>query len=231
MHVLHFFVDETGLDARSRFAAVACIIVDDAERIRQEIDALRESLVHDPFLDDRTVRTLRRKGFHFTDDAAEVRSKFIDLLMTLTFEAYVCFVEKPTPFDPRAWLDRLLGRLIFERLRANRSHAVHLCIEQTDSKKQRRLTEVREVVARCAARVRRERGGLPIAPAVRCTGKDEPCLAVADYACGIVREYLEARDDRTKTYPRRNLARLRPKLRVIHDYATDKFYTRKHPLP
>jgi len=82
LHVLHFFVDETGLDARSRFAAVACIIVDDAERIRQEIDALRESLVHDPFLDDRTVRTLRRKGFHFTDDPAEVRSKFIDLLMS-----------------------------------------------------------------------------------------------------------------------------------------------------
>ena len=112
---VHFFLDETGFDDRSRFAAIACAILDDPPAVREEIRTQRARLLREPFLlDARAARVLAKKGFHYSTDPMEVKLRFIEFLMGLTFEAYVCFVEKPVPFDGRCCLDKLFGRLLFD---------------------------------------------------------------------------------------------------------------------
>lgn len=232
--LVHLFLDETGFDPRSTFAAFACAVVEDATAVADEIVRLREKLLRDPFLAEHrsALPDLRRRGFHYASNHRDVRHEFIELLIQLPFQAYVCFVEKPSPFDRRSWLDRLLGRLLFERLRAHRACAIDICFEQTDSRLARRVREVTAIVETCVAVASRDRGGLPGPVHVRSAGKEEPCLSVADYVCGVVRTYLEkGGEGASVTYPAKDLARLRPKIRVVHDYLRGVFYTRRNPLP
>jgi hypothetical protein len=227
------FLDETGFDEKSSYAAVGCIIVDQPQPIRDSILALRDQCLHDPFLalHSKAVRELESHGFHYSGDHPEVRQRFIELLMKVTFEAYVCLTKKPSPFDHAACYDRLFGRLLFERLRANRHRGVHICFEQTDSRRLRRLEASRSIVARCVKEISKDRAGPPVAWTIDTGDKTEPCLAVADYVTAIVRHYFEPREREGSTLASVNLARIRSKVRVVHDIGTDVFFRRGNPLP
>jgi hypothetical protein len=228
----YFFLDETGFDERSTHAAVTCIVLENPTPIRRSIKSLQDVLLRDPCLKAhrQAMRRLSEKGFHHTDDHFDVRARFMDLISGMPFQAYVCFVEKAAPFDARAWHDRLLGRLLFERLRANRRRRIEICFEQTDTRHARRLREVQAIVSACMGAISHDRGGAPFEPGLRCAGKEEPCLSIADYVGAIVRTYLDERHDPTKTSSTVQLYRLQPKLRVIHDYGRDTFFTRHNPL-
>ena len=231
---VHLFIDETGFDAKSRFAAVGCAILDRPTLAARRITKLHDDLLRDPFIGlHRKARAdLQTNSFHYSSNHQDVRRRFIDLLAALTFEAYVCFVEKISqPFDNGAWYDKLFARLLFDRLRANRSSHILICYEQTDSRRQRRLMEMNHIVAACTEAVGADRGGNVISSTIRSAGKEEPCLAIPDYVCGVLRTYLEERHDASKTHPAAFLARLRPKLRLVHDYGNGEFYSRRNPLP
>jgi len=87
------------------------------------------------------------------------------------------------------------------------------------------------LVERCVQEVNQgARFGVRAAPLLEIAGKDEPCLAVADYVCGTFRDYVASGRGNPDSYQARNFARLRSKIRLIHDLENGIFYSRRRPF-
>jgi len=120
---VYFFVDETGADERSEIVAAGCIIVDDANQLREAVLCLWDDVRHHPIL--KTIPSITAANparlLHYAEDHYEVRLQFIEALAPLTFEAYVCYARKEHfERDRGDWYDRLVHSLLFQRVRANR---------------------------------------------------------------------------------------------------------------
>lgn len=231
------FVDETGTDQDSRILAIACIITNEPDYLRCELEKLRESFLRDPVLKSvpGIQKSLSKKGFHYCEDHLEVKLKVIHLIRQLPFEAYICYQEKDINFDPSAgygWYDKLFGRLMFERLQANKNAAIRICFEQHDNQVERRRKEIEEIIVHLVRDIQaRQRAEFPFIPKVNSAGKDELCLVIADYVAAIFKEHEKKGINEPTSSQARNFERIRSKVRVIHNYTTDEFFTRKHPFP
>jgi hypothetical protein len=233
---IFMFVDESGCDHNSKILALACIITTNPEKLRREIKNLQNAILCDPILRDvsSVQNSLSTHGFHYCEDhSQEVKPRVIDLIMTLPFEAYIIYQKKDINFDLSqgyGWYDCLFGRLMYERLRANSEAIIQLCFEQHDNRIERRKEEISSTIKRLTTEIR-ERDGetkFPVVPNVVSAGKEEPCLAIADYIAAIFKDYEEMRQP--GSWQARNFQRVRPKIRVIHDFTTDEFFTRTRPF-
>lgn len=231
------FVDETGTDTESKILAVVCIITDNPDYLTNELEKLKKSILRDPVLKSiRSVtESLSKHGFHYCEDHLEVKPKIIELIRQLPFEAYICYQDKESNFDPSkgyGWYDKLFGRLMFERLRANKNADIRICFEQHDNRIEHRRKEIEDIVERLVNEIRlRDRAKFAITPQVRSAGKDEACLAVADYVAAIFKDHVANGTGKPDSWQARNFNRIRSKVRVIHNYTTDEFFHRKNPFP
>jgi hypothetical protein len=231
------FVDETGTDQDSTLLAVACIITNNPDYLRNEIEKLTKSLLRDPFLKNvpSVQKSLSKYGFHYCEDHLEVKPKVIELISQLPFQAYICYQEKESNFDPSKgydWYDRLFGRLMFDRLRANKDAVIRIYFEQHDNRVEHRRKEIEGIVERLVREIRLRDGvEFAVIPQVKSTGKEELCLVVADYVAAIFKDHAENGISKPSTWQARNFERIRSKVRVIHNYTTDDFFTRNHPFP
>jgi hypothetical protein len=233
---IFMFIDESGCDPKSNILVIACIITTNPDGLRRDLNHLKESILRDPSFRNlpSVQQSLAEKGFHYCEDHQEVKSKIIDLIMKLSFEAYIIYKKKDTDFDPSAgygWYDQLFGRLMFERLRANSKAVIQLCFEQHDNRVEYRRNEIGDIVTRLTGEIRQRDGEeqFLVVPEVISGGKNEPCLAVADYVAAIFRDYEGTRQ--SGSWQARNFQRIRPKIRVIHNFSTDEFFTRQNPFP
>jgi hypothetical protein len=231
------FVDETGTDQDSTILAVACIITNEPNYLRDELEKLKKNILREPFLKNvpSIQKSLSKKGFHYCEDSLEVKPKVIDLIMQLPFQAYICYQEKESNFessDGYGWYDKLFGRLMFERLRANKNAAIRICFEQHDNRIEHRRKEIEGIIERLVRKIR-SRDGVEFAviPKVSSAGKEEICLVVADYIAAIFKDHAEHGIGKPSSWQARNFERIRSKVRVIHNYTTDDFFTRKRPFP
>lgn len=232
------FVDEAGTDQDSAILLVACIITNDPDYLRRKLEKLREDIIRDPFLKSvpSIQKSLQKKGFHYCEDHfVDVKPKVIDLIRQMPFEAYICYQKKDSGFEPSAgygWYDRLFGRLMFERLQANKNAVIRICFEQHDNRIDRRRQEIEEIVSRLVSKIQLRDGiEFVVHPKVTSVSKQEICLVVADYVAAIFRDYEASGIGKPDSWQARNFERIRPKVRVIHNYGTDEFFTRKHTLP
>lgn len=232
------FVDEAGTDQDSAILVVACIITNDPDYLRRKLEELREDIIRDPFLKSMPSiqKSLQKKGFHYCEDHfVDVKPKVLDLIGRMPFEAYICYQKKDSDFDPSAgygWYDRLFGRLIFERLRANKNAFIQIYFEQHDNRIEHRRQEIEEIVSRLVCEIQlRDRIKFVVQPKVNSASKEEICLVVADYVAAIFRDYEASGIGKPESWQARNFQRIQTKVRVIHDYGTDKFFTRGHPFP
>lgn len=231
------FVDETGTDQDSTILAIACIITNEPEYLRSELEKLRKSILRDHVLKSvpGIQKSLSKKGFHYCEDHLEVKFKVIDIIRQLPFTAYICYQDKDLNFDPSAgygWYDKLFGRLMFERLRANKNADIRIYFEQHDNRIEHRRKEIEDIVERLVSEIRlRDRVEFAFIPKVNSAGKDELCLVLADYVAAIFKDHAKNGINKPSSSQARNFERIRFKVRVIHNYTTDEFFTRKHPFP
>lgn len=231
------FVDESGCNPESKILVLACIITTNPDGLRRELNKLKDTILRDPILRDLSSvqNSLSQHGFHYCEDhPQDVRPKVIHLIMGLSFEAYIIYQRKDTDFkssEGYGWYDQLFGRLMFERLRANSEEVIRLSFEQHDNRIEHRRKEISDVVERLTGEIRTRDGEnkFPIFPEVISAGKEEPCLAIADYVAAIFRDHENNR--KPESWQARNFQRIRPKIRVIHNSLTDEFFTRRNPFP
>ena len=232
--MIYLFIDESGFN-ESSLSMLSCVITDAPESLRHEINGLKEDVVHNQRY-SRILGNFTENGFHHTENHHEIRAVFLELLSRLTFEAYICFVDdKETDNKGNALYDNIFRRLIYDRLADYRGHPITVCFEQRDSKVNRRLNELRTIVLDIDSQNKDffdVRGGH--VPVVFSAGKDEPCLAIADYVCGVFSAYynkLNSGEVIKEPYEERNFDDLRGKIRLIHDHKNQKFYSRRNPFP
>lgn len=225
----YILVDETGNDTASDILAVVAVVCDELESVRRSLRNLREDVESDPALSQlRSVRrSLPKRGFHFTDDHSAVRKRVLAVLAELPYDAYVCFATKNNvPCDTGfGWYDRLLGRLLFDRLRDNVQNDVSIVVERDPSGHRNR---VQSVIARVVGDIESRGRSFEQPPRVTIAGKEELALAVPDYVAGTFRTgaHHAATEDQ-----RAALVQLKPRLRLVHDYSNDRFYHRRDPIP
>lgn len=231
-----FFVDEAGTNAESEILLVTCVITHNPGYIRTRLNGLRDSCQRDPSM--KTIPSVQKlsseRGFHYCEDHQEVRSKVIDLIHYLNFEAYICYQHKEYDFcsnDGYTWYDDLFGRLMFDRLQAHLDSKIQICFEQHDNKIQTRRDELNGIIDRLIDNIKsRYDRDFYIHPEITSAGKEEPCLTLPDYIAGMFCSYFPQKGCQ-ETWQSRNFLKIRPKLRVIHNYTTGEFHTHKNPFP
>jgi hypothetical protein len=231
------FVDETGTDQDSTILAVACVITNNPDYLRDEFEELRKNILRDPILKNvpSVQKSLSKHGFHYCEDHPEVKPKVIELIRQLPFQAYICYQQKESSFDPSQgydWYDRLLGRLMFERLRANKDAVIQIYFEQHDNRIEHRRKEIEDIVEHRVSEIRlRDRVKFAVPPQVCSAGKEENCLVVADYVAAIFKDHVANGTGKPHSWQARNFERIRSKVRLIHNYTTDEFFDRKNSFP
>ncbi len=228
------FVSEAGFNGEKsdNQALVGCVVAEDAELIRQRVEEMRQDLLHDPHirLIPDVVNRLQTGEFNYSQDDPNVRVKFIETLSSLIFEAYVCYAEKDsfTSQTDQDVYECLFGRLMYERLRANKARRINIWLSQLH---QPHIENRQKIVSSCVQSITNSDGrGFLEQPTVELTSGPEGGLAVAHYSCVIVQKYLKYLET-TGTQERLDFERIRNKVRVVHNFTTDEFFTRKNPLP
>ncbi|MEH2303385.1 MAG: hypothetical protein V7K88_31555 [Nostoc sp.] len=232
------FVDETGTDEKSNLLAIACVTTHDPDYLRSKLETLKNDILSDPIRSriPSVQESLSKKGFHYCeDDITDVKAHVINLISLLPFKAYICYQEKESDFNPSQgydWYDRLFGRVMFERLRANRDVPIHICFEQHDNRIGNRHDQLEAIVNQRVEEIKlRDKVKFGEHPKVISAGKDEPWLVLADYVAAIFKDYVASGVNKSTSWQARNFERIRSKVRCIHRYGTNEFFTRKHPFP
>lgn len=229
--VFYYFIDESGFHVNG-IALLCCVVLDDPEIARSRINKLREDILHDPRLEN-IITPFAEKGFHYSSDHLEIRNKFIELLNELTFQAYICFDPYVADLSFKNTYAHLFGRLIIDRLRDHKTGVINITFEQHSEIRQQDLAAI--VASKIEVINNSERTSFRGEYTLRSSGKDEVCLSMADYICGIFSDYYgelhKATPTTAEALAKRNFENLRNKIRCIHDIKNNKFYSRKEPLP
>lgn len=225
------FVSDAGFNGEKpdNLALIGCVVAEDADPIRQRVEEMRQDLLHDPHLRliPDVMNRLQIGEFNYSQDDPSVRAKFIETLSSLIFEAYVCYAEKGfiTSQTGQDAYECLFGRLMFERLRANKARRINIWLSQLH---QPHIENRQKIVSSHVQAITNiDNRGFREQPTVELTKGPEYGLAVAHYSCAIVQKHLEA----TGTSERLDFERIRNKVRVVHNFTTGEFFTKKKPLP
>lgn len=230
--MIYLFVDESGFDETS-LSMLGCIISDDAEGLREKIESLKEDVLHNPRYYD-ISKSFTKNGFHHSENPLEIQREFISLLNVLTFQAYICFIDEPQLKKKGNDLyDILFSRLLSDRLKDYKDESITICFEQHGGKPEKRLSELKSIALRMVTENKKYyQVSQDSQLRVMYGGKDEPCFAITDYILAIFREYYKKRQcGITKgSFQKRDFDNVRSKIRLIHDYKENIFYSRKNPL-
>lgn len=230
--MVYFFIDECGEGIHTKgFAALCVVVIRNPDAVCSEIKVLREDILHNLRLKEILGR-LSTEGFHYTSDHREIKNVFIQFLKTLTFHAYICFEPDASENDfKNTTYDRLLEKIIIDRLRNHRDEEIIICFEQHD-KPQKRQMEIEKLVNLKIEEINiSERPFRGTCNVTYGTKKDDS-LAIADYICGIFKAYFEkGMGKEQEPIEKRDFDDLRMKIRCIHNIATNEFYDRRKPFP
>jgi len=219
---MHAFVTGTGLGQAGSLVIGSCVLLENPDRVRGQVRALVEDALHDPFLrGNAAIVALKRRTFDYATDDPEIRTRFIELLTVLSFEAYAYYA--PAGGGETA-LGTVFEPLLADRMTNDRSRRFAIAVDRGLGDRQ---TAFADLVASAVARLNREDKRGVAGAEVTQAAADEPAISIAGYVGAILRRKLEAGTD----LETRNFERLHPqKIRLIHDVSTAKYFNRRRPL-
>jgi hypothetical protein len=219
------FVAAAGLASTAAHVLVGCVVLEEPARLRELVAGAREDLLHDPALRGKpAVEALRKRPFDYGSDDVEVKSRFLDLLTRLTFEAYAYFAPKTTGGSSDDELfARISSRLLSDRFTNERKRRFELWL---DRRLEARLPRASAIVERAVASLNKEGRGVAGA-SIALAAPQEPAIAVANYVCEIAHRKIEGGTE----LEQRAFERLHPrKIRLIHELGTNRFFRGNRPL-
>lgn len=235
---LYIFIDESGTDKESTILYMSLILTEDPTHIQSECKSLTQKIIRDPELSQK-IPSVRNNGiehFHYTSDHPEIRDEFIKLLPVLNFDAYVCFVRKDEivgDLSKIELLKTLFSTLLYPRILERHYDSVYVIYEKFDegsASDERILTkEVEQLCQKIKEDFRKTIKQVTIS----FDNKDELCLGVSDYVCGIISAYFSKQlteGNAKDSQEERNYDRISGKIRLIQDLTRKKFYSRREPL-
>ena len=220
---VHAFLSIASPSADAPLLAVACVLVDDFEKVGRLVSTAIDDLLHDAQLRDLPcVERLRREGADYLADDPEVRERITDALLAIPFEAFVWFSR--TADGARVSLERTLQGLLRDRLAAERGNSVAIAV---DSRNEGETEGVRRAVAAALQDIRTSDKRSVGDPTVIVAPPSEPLVTVARYVAAIAVNRVH----RPGTLEIRTFERLHPsKIRLVHELGTREFFDRRRPL-
>jgi len=220
---IYGFVSCVGWVADTPIELVACVVIEDPDTARRAILEARQTFIRDAHLRDAPeVVALHKRPFDYEKDDAEVRTRLIEVLARLPFEAYAWFGTVRDGGTRDGLFEDLAAGLLQDRLASERSRRFEILLDPRSG----RLVELTSAVSRGVRDIRLSNKRGVEEPAVGVAGPMEPCTALAHYVSFIVRRRLEGHDP----LEQRTFERLHPaKIRVIHELGAKRFFTRKDP--
>ncbi len=231
--MVYYFIDESveGLNTEERTASLCCVQIMEPDEVHTNISALKEDILHDPRFEN-ILGSFSTNGFHHTSDHREIKNAFINLLRTLTFQAYICFDSNVSGDDFNSTYDRLFKKIFLDRLKNHKTENIIICFEQ-HGKPERRRREISNIVNLLIKDIN-ESDRRPFRGTAKVTygSKKDLCLSIADYICGVFNAYMKKRSDSMREIPEeRDFEGLRMKIRWIHDIGKKEYYDRRNPFP
>jgi len=229
-HKLFMLFDESAVPTNSGSVfSMCCVVLDDPDGVRAQLKALLKRYLADPFASGRKD-TLKRKGFHYTDDAEEIRTDLVKLMTELPLRAFVAYGVRPEGAAYQDAYTSLFSRLARDRFFAADRRRVELVYEENPQVKHSSLNEAIEQLYASMYRLGARRPASQ--PTLRRASKlAEPLLALPDYFLGVFGAFAlseirpEKRDLATKRFER-----LRDRFRLIMALNHDVWYSRHHPF-
>ncbi|WEG08918.1 hypothetical protein PU630_17015 [Microbacterium horticulturae] len=176
--VITIFLDESGTDANSKVELVGAVAVPEAAVLEQGVVRCHADVLADPVLwpDEAKRSAFRAKGFHFVDDSAGVRERFMNKMRTLGFRAHVAYSKGDSGVsgaDLRINMYYTLLRNLALRYRTEQL----LCVFEEES-------SMNSLYGRIVATVKadaEQAAGCPVEISGAIGSKRDPGLAVTDY--------------------------------------------------
>lgn len=219
------FIAAAGFEHDGDVGVVAYVVVEDvaalARRFQESISALSEDRYFQglPGVDAQ----LRRRRVSYNDVDIELRVRLSEALARLIFEAYVCY-RRPRQSGAGPTLYALSGSLLFPRLRSNAYEYTSLVLAPSSAD---RAESLRSTAGRVVKRIKEIDRRDVHTDLIIGQPNDAGCI-VAEYVANIVARRLT--DPKSKEA--RAFDRIHPtKLRLIQDFDTGQFYTRKNVFP
>jgi hypothetical protein len=222
---VHGFVAEAGFDSDSDTPLVGYVIVEDLKDFERRFEAEIADILQDPYFRDLpgVMAALWARELPYKTVDPEFRVRIIELLPNLIFEAYVCFKKRQAGTSADDIYENLSTSLLFQRLRASGNRPVILSLAPAPQDRERTVSRILES---CVARIKRL-DRQDVTANLRVGKVTEPGCIVAEYVCAIVRQRLRF----PRSVEARAFERIHPtKLRLIHDFDSGAFFSRKRPF-
>lgn len=221
------FVDGSAPTAGSPYRMFAAVHVDAPDVVRGQLDDLRRELAGDRFRARLpSVRALRERNFRFADDHDSTRDEVLKILSAAVFKSDLCFATTEAQTAGPTSYRSLLHTLAITAKVRSRVGDVALVVGARNIFGQSVLDGVAESIASSRAfRARPKLAAMTLALA----DPEEPCLVVADYIVGVVRDAMAcgtgAVDEDAASRARDRFFQVALRLRHVTDDAKGVSYT------
>ncbi len=241
----YIYIDESGdiapiSEGGKPLFLVGCVITDDPISLNESIAELKEMIKNSAYF-FRHKENFEKEGFHASTNHPDIYAKFVELLNTLNFRAYVVFADKTSDSFSEAikqhpdFYSFLLKILLKDRLLKRRDEKIHIVLEQNTTKRTIEKAAVAAVLKEVNDSLISE--GLithPIDVTFGIQGKNEDAgVDVVDYVNHVI--YTAKVGDKNgvpQTRYKENLALIEPKMALVRDLLNKRYYEgRKETTP
>ncbi len=223
-----YFIDDSGgFPIKKDWFISCCIITDTPEKLRAEIQTLETQIVNEA-INQPSWERIKQKGFHACEDNKTIRDRFISLLVTLNFRAYILIrnpkKELKEAISSLSYQQLISERLLRERLIKRKDALNKIYIEQnennpTNERKERSRQAFQTALTEYIPNVE-------VTVAV-CEKKEEPILSISDYIAHIFRDKFFSQKGSKDTRQERNYTLIEPKIALVYDLSGVHFGMRR----
>lgn len=234
METIYLAIDESGFDEHSDNAIVGCAEVYDLEKVRDQINNLKQEFLENPKINQLpTIQEFGKSGFHFCSDHIEIQGLFADLLSKLGFRSYICYankkrVEKNHPEITNAELYKnLFRKVMVGRFQKYQNSKIVILFEPFSNKKNNDKKLIIEAISDVQKYHKKIYGkDLNLSIEVLASEKSENISSIIDYMIGLFGSHINGNPE--GSYKERYYNLLADKIGLSVDYFDNGKYSSRH---
>jgi len=233
----YFYVDEAGdllsCTGSSELFLIGCIITEHPKELAEKIEGLKKE-ISDKAIYFRHNKQLNESGFHAAENHPDIYTRFVELLISLDFRAYIILIRKNNPeylnyFNGKTGkeiYDNCLQLLLRDRLLKRKNNWNIITVEQNLPRQTQgallvRKREIMGIVESINSELKRD--GLitkKILTKIELKTKSEKLFSIVDYINHII---LHAYSSNPRPGQKENFQLLKPKIGVVYDILNKDF--------
>ena len=173
------------------------------------------------------------KYFHACDDHLDVYSRYVELLNSLDFRAYILVLNKKTEYfnelienkSEKEIYNDLVFKLLYDRLLKRKNSINLLTFERLNNKLNKEKEEKEDVIFNINKALKDKvliESDLNFSVEIK--DKNDSLLSVVDYVIHIIGRLYEGKNGKVENYMKHNFRLIEPKIALILDIASNVYH-------